>query len=588
MPSNIRQEWKIILKRFDRICHREETRLERDERALEIAKEMVRIPSVNTTEGERHIAEYLEQVFTAMPYFQKHPEQLAVTGLKDDPFGRRNVMALVIGEKRREAKTLLLHGHTDTVGVEDFGGLKDVAFDPDALMERMKTVDLPEEVKRDLESGAYFFGRGSCDMKSGDAVFISLVEWLSNHVSQLSGNVVISLNPVEENLHTGILEGIDTLLRWKKEYGLTYQLAINNDYTCPLYEGDPKITLYTGVVGKLLPCFYIRGKETHVGQCFEGMDASYTAARLVDRIHLNMDYSDVYDGEASMPPSVLKMKDLKPWYNVQTAKEALVYFNWFVYNEEIGSIEKKLVKAAEDAFSDTKQLVEREAARYFKTGAFLGHQKSEGKKAAAPSHKQVMLYEELVEAVMKRTGASREHIKEKEQQIALAEEKKGTDLREIPVEIIRYLLGELGINDSVIVIYFAPPYCPHNMLQKECADLEQDIKEIVATMEQDTDLTYRLMHFFPSLSDSSYLKIDDSEESIQTLKDNFPVMERLYPVPLEKIRELNVPAVDFGCYGKDAHKWTERVHIPYTFEVLPHLLRVTLKHFAYLGGESCL
>ena len=29
--------------------------------------------------------------------------------------------------------------------------------------------------------------------------------------------------------------------------------------------------------------------------------------------------------------SVLKMKDLKPWYNVQTATEAFVYFNYFIH-----------------------------------------------------------------------------------------------------------------------------------------------------------------------------------------------------------------------------------------------------------------
>ena len=556
------------------------TMLERDERALEIAKEMVRIPSVNTTEGERHIAEYLERVFRAMPYFKEHPNQLAIEELKGDKLKRKNVMALVIGERRSDSKTLILHGHTDTVGVEDFGGCKDVAFDPDKLIERLRTMDLSPEVRADLESGDYLFGRGICDMKSGDAVFISLVEWLSNNASQLAGNVLISLNPVEENLHTGIIEGIDTLLRWKDEFNLTYQLAINNDYTCPLFEGDKKITMYTGVVGKLLPCFYIQGKETHVGQCFEGMDASYTAARLVNRIHLNMDFSDVYDGEASMPPSVLKMKDLKPWYNVQTAKDSFVYFNYFVHNAEIDEIVEKLLGAAEGALEDTRQRVIKEASKYYSLSNLIKNIKAES--SVKSSHKDVLLYEELIDLMMKKTGISPDEIKAKENVIAKEEKSKGTDLREIPVEIIKQFLAILGINDPVIVLYFAPPYCPHNMLQKECAYLEDDLKEIVKQMESDTDLEYRLMHFFPSLSDSSYLKIDDSEESIEKLKANFPVMEQLYPVPLEKIRKLNVPAVDFGCYGKDAHKWTERVNVPYTFEVLPYLLRVTLKHFEYL------
>ena len=184
--------------------------------------------------------------------------------------------------------------------------------------------------------------------------------------------------------------------------------------------------------------------------------------------------------------------------------------------------------------------------------------------------------------VKDKCGFSAEEIRDKEIEITGGEKEKGTDLREIPINIIRYFLGELGINDSIIVLYFAPPYCPHNMLQKECASLEDELKAIAGKAGEAAKLEYRFMHFFPSLSDSSYLKIDDSDESIEKLKSNFPVMEKLYPIPIEKIKRLNIPSVDFGCYGKDAHKWTERVNIPYTFEVLPYLLKVALNHFGYI------
>ena len=120
------------------------------------------------------------------------------------------------------------------------------------------------------------------------------------------------------------------------------------------------------------------------------------------------------------------------------------------------------------------------------------------------------------------------------------------------------------------------------MLQKESKALEDDLRQIADEMEEKTGVTYRMMHFFPSLSDSSYLKIDDSDASIEKLKQNFPMMDLLYPLPLDKIRQLDIPSVDFGCYGKDAHKWTERVYIPYTFSVLPELIRTTLTHFGYL------
>ena len=83
--------------------------------------------------------------------------------------------------------------------------------------------------------------------------------------------------------------------------------------------------------------------------------------------------------------------------------------------------------------------------------------------------------------------------------------------------------------------------------------------------------------FFPSLTDSSYLKIDDSEESIRVLKNNFTQYEQLYAVPLEQMKALNIPAINYGCWGKDAHKWTERVYIPYSFDVLPEFISYTLQ-----------
>lgn len=44
---------------------------------------------------------------------------------------------------------------------------------------------------------------------------------------------------------------------------------------------------------------------------------------------------------------------------------------------------------------------------------------------------------------------------------------KGTDQREIGIALIRHLLNKIGFKQPVVVLYFAPPYCPHNTLKKE-------------------------------------------------------------------------------------------------------------------------
>lgn len=543
-------------------------KMQMKEEILELTKNMVRIPSVNTTSGEKDIALFIESYMREIPYFKNHPSQIIIQPLKDDKLERRNVFALLKGEKDENPNTIIFHGHIDTVGVEDFGSLKEYAFDPDILKEKLSEIQLPKEVSEDLESGDYIFGRGTCDMKSGDAVFMVMMKHIAEHIKDFSGNILLSCNPVEENLHTGIIEGIEVLKDIKKKHKLNYVLAINNDYTCPMYPGDEHQYIYTGVVGKLLPCFYIRGQETHVGQCFEGFDPTTIAAKLTAAINLNPKFSDGYKGEYSLPPVALKMKDLKPWYNVQTAKEALVYFNYFVHNASMENIVDGLMEAARSSVEDTIQGM---------NDSYREFCELTGKKYTFLNKScQSLTYEQLYSLAKKNSIAD---LDETLLMLAKEAEEAGIDKREIPVELIREMLEIAGIYEPVIVLYFAAPYCPHNTLHDSDESLLRKLEKITKEIEVEESISYNICRFFPSLSDSSYLAIDDEESSVELLKNNFPQMDMLYPLPLEEIKKLSIKAVNFGVHGKDAHKWTERLYVPYSFEILPKLIDKALKEF---------
>ena len=438
-------------------------------------------------------------------------------------------------------------------------------------MDELRKINLPQEVREDLESGDYLFGRGACDMKSGDAVFLVLARHICENLTKLEGNIVLSFNPVEENLHTGIIEAREVFEKLKKEEGLEYLLAINNDYICPLYPDDPKRYVYTGSVGKLLPCFYIQGKETHVGQCFEGFDASLVAAELVKEITLNPDFCEAYKGEYTLPPSVLKMKDLKQQYNVQTSFSSFIYFNYFVHNASMQEIMKKLKAAAMKSLETVEDLINDRNKSFC--------QMTNQNYREVHYDLQVLDYNELV------TLAKKEATIDVEEWIAektTIEQAKATDKREIPMRIVEGLCNIAGIKVPTIVIFFAAPYCPHNTLKEEVEEervLYHKLSKIIEEFEKEAGEAYEILQFFPSLTDSSYLKIDDDIESIQMLKANFPSYEALYNVPLEAIKALNIPGINYGCYGKDAHKWTERVYMPYSYEVLPKLIMKTVDYF---------
>ena len=113
---------------------------------LELTKRMVAVSSVNGTEGEKDIGIFIENYIKDIPYFREHPEFVIIQKLKNDKLERRNVFALLRGEKVENPNTVIFHGHTDTVGVEDYGSLKEYAFDTEKLERKLKDIELPKEV----------------------------------------------------------------------------------------------------------------------------------------------------------------------------------------------------------------------------------------------------------------------------------------------------------------------------------------------------------------------------------------------------------------------------------------------------------
>lgn len=542
--------------------------------AKEIEKltlELVNTPSINGTEGEKNISNKIYDYIKSIEYFKKYKQYCFQVPLIEDPYGRMNVFALLRGEKRKSNKTIILHGHMDTVGVEDFGSLSELAFDSAKLEEKLKELDLPEEVKEDLNSGDWIFGRGAADMKSGVAVHLAVLKQLSDNVKNFSGNVLFMSNPVEENQHSGVIDALGTLNYLKRKYKLEYKLAINNDYICPLYPGDNTKYVYTGTVGKILPSFYIVGQETHVGQCFEGLNPNQIASELIKNIDLNIDLCDGYREEYTLPPSVLKYKDLKKSYNVQTPFAAFTYFNYFIHDDPIDEIVEKLKIIAKQSFDKVISGADNNYKKFCK----LTNQKYE----ALPWKANVMTYSELYKKVKDEYGDKLDDEINSLSKVLLNE---GVDLREVCLNIVEKLWKKNKEKKPAIVLFFAPPYCPHNTLKKENKlenDIIEKVKACIDIIGKESNEQFKMLQFFPSLSDSSYLKLDDDLSSIEKLTNNLPNWGEIYNIPVGKIKNLNIPAINYGCYGKDAHKWTERVYKPYSFNTLPKLLSLTVYKF---------
>lgn len=236
------------------------------EEVKRLTSEMVAIPSINKEpHGETAVARYVYNYFMDLPYFKAHPEQVICFQTKDDFVERHSTLAYVKGTKGTSNRTVILIGHIDTVGVDDFGTIREYAFKTDELPQKLKeTFSLAPEVLADIESGDYMFGRGALDMKSGVAGHMYLVKYFSEHPEELDGNLVQIAECDEEDNSHGIITAIDYLLDLKKKEHFEYVACINADYSTNYMPGDENRYIYYGSIGKLLPCFVALGKESHV------------------------------------------------------------------------------------------------------------------------------------------------------------------------------------------------------------------------------------------------------------------------------------------------------------------------------------
>ncbi|AOO63368.1 M20 family metallopeptidase [Bacillus velezensis] len=540
-----------------------------EEKIEAITKSLVALNSINGTLGEGKKADYIKDMIKSFPYFQENPSHVWEQAIPEDPYGRKNIFAFIEGNGE-SLNTVIYHAHLDTVGIEDFGPLKDIAFDSDRLAEYFSNYEFDRDVQRDARSGEWMFGRGSVDMQSGIAVHLANLLHFSERRDQLPGHILFMANPDEESQHSGILTSISELKRLKQEKQLRYLAAINNDFITPLYEGDTTRYIYTGAAGKLLPCFAIYGREVHVGDTLSGIDPNLIASEITRRIHNNIHMAENIEGELVLPPTCLYQRDNKEAYNVQTAVSSYVYFNYFIYEKTAKEVMDQLTAVADEACKETEQKLSDYYDEYCERTSLPKKEMS--------WNVQVYSLEDYLKRLRSRgidpaqcigqAFKTYEHLELRMRCFKAVEELQKLD-------------PEQG---AKVIIFYAPPYLPHNYLKEESTRdrlLQHVIQEAVDKTAASTGETFVFKKFFPYLADGSFLSLHETDEEVSAFTDNFPGWDVIGTIPFNEIRELNIPSVNIGVYGKDGHKWTERVYKPYTFHVLPELIQQTTMHLLH-------
>lgn len=540
------------------------------EKIRNIAVELTHIRSVVGTYGEITIAEEIYKHLEKIEYFKKHPDNLRYLPLKNDELGRKNVLAFIEGTKRHSKRTILSLGHIDTAGIDDFAELKEYADKPEIIQEKLKSIKFCEETLAEIHSPDWIFGRGIFDMKTGVAALLVMLEEFSKQVDDLEGNIVFIGVPDEEGNSAGMLSGVEDLEQLAMERDWEFIAAVNTDYMTTKYPGDDNKYVYIGTVGKLLPCFYLYGEETHVGEAFNGLDANLLASEVLYQVDLSTDLCDIADGEVTLPPISLCQRDLRTEYSVQTTNAVNLYFNYATHSSQPDEVLAKCKAKAEQSFENVIKRLNEEYEKYCNLSNIPFRK--------LPWKTQVLTYDELYRHVKSEMG---DKIDEIIAGLVAALKQKGVDDRAFSLAIVQEVHKYYSDQNSKIVVYFAPPYYPHIFVQGYDAkerNLLCAVEQAVTDVKVQYDYNIVIKKFYPYISDLSYCSISQNTANIKGLTDNLPAWPHKYNLPIKSMQNISMPVVNIGPFGKDAHKLSERLCTAYSFDAMPQILYKTLQN----------
>lgn len=546
------------------------------EEILNLTGKLVQIASVTGSKEENEAAKYIRDWFLDLPYFKENPAHLSY--VKTQPEGQEDhdlhaVIARVHAAKPTK-RTLLFISHFDVVDVQNYGAVAPHAFSPDVLQEHFVKEDMPPDVRMDLESGNFLFGRGSMDMKFGVALEMSLLASLARDRNLYDVNIMVAFVGDEENCSTGMRSAITHIVDTAKSEGLEFLACINTepgDAGHP--DGGTNPFIFLGSMGKILPVFYVLGKPAHVGNYYNGLSAALIASHLVVAAEGSPELADVC-GE-STPPSwiCLETKLLKEGYNVTVPHRALVYFNCYTAKKTPTQIMDEMVTMARRALDRASDQIAISSKSMINMGysglPFVG------------TNSEVICYHELYQAAVANFNGDFEGHME-----SFLESIPPGDPRERGKVLIEETLRVSGKTGPLIVTAFLSPYMPPRSDRGDCvADqyLVAAAKRVAHYAAEELSLDIRFADYYMGLCDLSYISLESDRSQFDIYEKNLPGWGELYSLPFDAMSALDMPVINLGPLGREAHRKYERVELTYSLDILPKLMDRLIQE---LSGEK--
>ncbi|MEG0292039.1 MAG: M20/M25/M40 family metallo-hydrolase [Anaerovoracaceae bacterium] len=534
-------------------------------------KELVALDSISGTAKEVGPAKYIYSFLERIEYFNKNKDKFEYYQIEGDPFNRAVVYGFLEGNKK---DTVVMMGHMDVVSAEPYGKLQDKAFTLGKdLEDEIAKLPLDDIQREHMESGEWIWGRGAADMKGGVAIHMALFEDYAKmaELGTLEGSIMFMAVPDEESYSVGMRNGVKILKDFKEKFGLNYKLLIDPE---PANVVDGKQIMSIGSVGKTMPVVMVQGVPAHIGYCFNGMTALGILTGIYNKTNGSLDFSDIYEDEATVPPSWTNLRDMKEIYDVSTPMRASGYFT-------VLSFDKTPTEMMEQLKDISTKVFVREVEKWNNTYQEFKKRNKFETKEKLHYDPYVVTFEELVEKLKTEQGDSfNSFYKEKYQYVKAQIESGNFNYPEGTQYMMKEVLNFANISVPVVLLAFAPPYYSpvHSDRIEGKEGYGSAAYKFVSEYSKekfDQDMSYE--NYFMGISDASYSAICSDFDYERFAKDT-PLWGELYSIDFEAMESIAIPAVIYGPMGLQYHQWSERVHKKSLFEIVPDTTRELIKY----------
>ena len=537
-------------------------------RLEETLLDLVAAPSITGTPGEAAIARKIYGTLEALSYFKENPSHLRhVSKRLPDIAEPLPVVFSLVKTAKPTRKTVLLIAHFDIVDIENYGPLKHLAYDPQALGRALKEIDLPPQAKADLNSGDFLFGRGIMDMKMGLALEMDMIRSFSENTSLFDVNIAMLAVGDEENNNGGMRVGAMILEEAAPDLDLDIACVIDTEPSDAGRSGTKNQMIFLGTTGKLLPFFYVLGAPSHAGSYYQGMSAALILSFLNTVIEGNPDLADADRGEILPPPLGLGLGLRNREYSVTLPDRAAAYFNYFF-----------LKKKPADIIAEMKTMGEKAAglAREHINTSFAAMKEKGYRGSLNEPQVSVITYEELYAEIRQGfKGDLEAHMKTQAQGLD-----PSLDARDKGIALVEALLALRMHESPVIVTGLLPPFLPPRTSLGQSPKEKQMASAVDALIRHAQTAygeTLDTAVYFAGICDLSYAGSDFESRELDAVAHNIPGWNDIYTIPFQAVAAIDAPVINIGPMGRDAHKMTERLEKEYAFHVLPELLEYFIR-----------